>query len=457
MTEKLCVNAADFGALPQDGIFCEETIQKAIDHCFLNGGGEVRIPEGTYRIRALRLRSRVTLHLMENCVLEGSRDPADYFILKNDKIEPVDESELSEGPWIRNKGMGAFTDFDKLGSRWHNGMIRAYKAEDVAIIGEKGSALNGRNCYDEVGEEHYRGPHAISLILCKGVTLRGYTVVNSGNWANHVMRCENVLAEDIECRAGHDGIHSTLSENIVIRNCRFYTGDDCVAGFAIRNLVVEDCEINTACSAFRLGGTNVLIQRCRIFAPAKYSFRGGMTLEEKKSGADAPQLPGHRFNMLSLYTYYSDDSVRIPWQPGNVTIRNCTVDGADRFLHFNFSGNERWQQNRPLADIKFVNIEAKDVSMPLTAYGSAEVPLELEMENVNISFREGKENTVFMHAANFKKIIFDNVSISNCRAETLVKYWGEPGEIVFRNALKTEIPENDLVKKANEEFVCRAI
>ena len=456
MSERLCFDAADFGELPQDGTFCDETIQKAIDKCFLEGGGEVRIPSGTYRIRSVRLRSRVTLHLMENCVIEGSRDVNDYFILKNDTLEPVDGSELSEGPWIRNKDMGAFTDFDKLGSRWHNGMIRAYKAENVAIIGEKGSTLNGKNCYDEFGEEHYRGPHGISMICCKGVTLKGYTVINSGNWANHVMRCENVLAEDIECRAGHDGIHMTLCENVVIRNCRFYTGDDCVAGFANRNLLVEDCEINTACSAFRLGGTNVLIQRCNIFAPAKYSFRGGMTLEEKISGADAPQLPGHRFNMLSVYTYYSDFSVKIPWQPGNVVIRDCAVDGADRFLHFNFSGNERWQKNRPLADIKFINVDAKNISMPLTAYGAADVPLELEMNNVKVTFREGKEDTVFMRAANFKKITLDNVSLPNCRADTLIRYWGEPGETVL-HGLETLIPEKDLVKKAEEDFVCKAI
>ena len=455
MSERLCVSAADFGDFREGG-YVEAAIQKAIDHCFLNGGGEVRVPGGEYLIRAVRLRSNVTLRLMADCVLKASRDINDYFILKNDKIEPVDESELSEGPWIRNKNMGAFTDFPILGSRWHNGIIRAYKAKNVEIIGEKGSVIDGQNCYDEVGEEHYRGPHAISVICCDGVHLEGYTVINSGNWANHVMKCRNVLAEKLTCKAGHDGIHMTLCRDVIIRDCEFYTGDDCVAGFSNFNVTVLDCVLNTACSAFRMGGTNVLIHRCKIYAPAKYLFRGGLSLEEKVSGVNAPEGAHHRFNMLSLFTYYADASVDIPVQPGNIVIRDCEVDGADRFLHYNFSGNERWQASRPLESIRFFNVKAKNIAMPLTAYGSPEVPLKLEMKNVDVSFREGREDVTFMHAANFELIRLDGVRIENSKADALIKIWSEPGALEIEDLSSPVSPEKIMVK-AEEPFSCKAI
>lgn len=51
----------DFGARISD-LLQTEAIQRAIDECFSNGGGEVIIPAGIYRTGGLRLRSHVTLH-----------------------------------------------------------------------------------------------------------------------------------------------------------------------------------------------------------------------------------------------------------------------------------------------------------------------------------------------------------------------------------------------------------
>jgi len=161
MSEKIVVSAADFGAVPGGDAFQDEAIQKAIDHVFLAGGGEVQIPGGVYHVRGLRVRSNVTFHLLENAVLEGSRDPDDYSILKDDKIEPVDPDQLDDSPWERVGG--APKHFHKYASRWHNAVIRVYHAENVAIIGEKGSVIDGKNCYDATGEEYYRGPHGIAL------------------------------------------------------------------------------------------------------------------------------------------------------------------------------------------------------------------------------------------------------------------------------------------------------
>ena len=64
-------NIVDYGAI-SNGSLCTKQIQRAIDDCFLNGGGEVIIPKGTYLTGGLRLRSCVILHLLENAVLLAS-------------------------------------------------------------------------------------------------------------------------------------------------------------------------------------------------------------------------------------------------------------------------------------------------------------------------------------------------------------------------------------------------
>ena len=51
-------NILDYGA-KADGTLCTNQIQKAINDCFLDGGGEVIIPCGVFLTGGLRLRSGV--------------------------------------------------------------------------------------------------------------------------------------------------------------------------------------------------------------------------------------------------------------------------------------------------------------------------------------------------------------------------------------------------------------
>ena len=451
------VKITDFGAVSGNGMLQTEFIQKAIDTCFLAGGGEVIIPEGTFVSGGIRLRSNVTLHLLKGAILEGSRNPEEYFILEKDELEPVPESLWSHGPVPD----GRFESLsDKHAGRWYNGLIRAYEAENIAIIGDKGSIIDGKNCYDENGEEFYRGPHGISFIKCRHIVLRGYTMQHSANWPESIWHCSDILCENITNIAGHDGVHITGCEDVIIRKCIFYTGDDCVAGFANRNVLVEDCIMNTACSAFRFGGTNVLITRCNIFAPAKYSFRYYLTKEEKMAGINANDASetSRRFNMLAIFTYYADFTSDIKYQPGNIVIRDCKVDGADRFLCFNFSGNSIWQLNKPLADITFEHIEAKNLSQPLYLYGDAKTPVSLTLSDVTASFKKDCGDVTFIHAGNYKNITLENVKIKNYKAKELIKSWNPVGQenLTLKN-VSCHLDEKDYISHPKENFYCQPI
>ena len=182
-------------------------IQGEIDRAFASGGGTVVLGKGEWKVGSLRVRSRVTLYLESGATICGSRDPDDYFILGADRIEPVPRALIKYGAWQWEDGgsNGNWVRFP--GSRWNNGLIRLLDAEDAAIVGEKGSVIDGRDPYDSLGEEHYRGPHGISAINCKRITLKGYTIRNTGNWAHRIAETTDLLVEGVTCEAGHDGVH----------------------------------------------------------------------------------------------------------------------------------------------------------------------------------------------------------------------------------------------------------
>ena len=164
----------EFGAVPGSTELQTEEIQRAIDVCFQNGGGPIVVPAGVYLTGDIRLRSNCTLYLKTGATLKGSRNPEDYFGYLNDKIEPLDGGEITNKLWKRTE-MDAVKDYEflqKPGSRWNHALIKAIHAENVAIIGEENAFLDGSDCFDELGEENYRGPHCINMFYCKNVRLR---------------------------------------------------------------------------------------------------------------------------------------------------------------------------------------------------------------------------------------------------------------------------------------------
>ncbi len=451
----------DFGAECSDSLQTA-AIQAAIDACFAAGGGEVTVPEGVFLTGSIRLRSRVTLHLLTGAVLKGSRDPEDYFGYRSDSVEPLLPEQLTDAlytpPSMRMTATyeDSKQEFDFLrvaGSRWNNALIRAFDAQEVAIVGEEASFIDGSNAFDALGEEGYRGPHAITFFGCTNVRLQGYTVRDSANWAHNLRGCENVLMQDVTVLAGHDGVHFSECRNVTVRRCGFYTGDDCVAGFANGNVLVEDCVLNSSCSAMRFGGTNVLVRECNVFGPGRYLFRGGLSIEEKQQGV-LLENAGHRNNMLSFFTYYADYSLPVTEQPGSIVLRDCRVSMADRLLHYNFSGNEPWQRQRPLADITFENITAEGIAMPLSLYGAPELPVRLTMNGCDLSTREGVAPFPLIRACHHREIALRNVTVFG--EVTALVLERSPGTVEMENVVCALAPESR-VQHTDEEFVIRPI
>lgn len=452
------ISVLSTGAIPGKQELQTAAFQKALDEIWQAGGGTVEVPAGEYYIGAIRVRSNTTLYLCAGATLYGSRDPEDYYILRDDTLQPIPEAYRTDKLFERPpKDQPRDYSFMLPGSRWMNGLIRICCAENVSIIAEQGAVIDGRDCYDELGEEKYRGPHGISVQHSRNIRFSGYTIRNTGNWAHIIYHSQNISCEDVEVRGGHDGFHCRGCQNVTLTRSRFYTGDDCVAGFANVNMHVSDCIMNTACSGMRLGGTNVIVERCRFYGPAEYFFRGSLSLEEKKNGTPAVGSNGRK-NMLSVLTYFADFSMPIPVQPDHMVIRDCTAECVDRFLHYNFSGNERWQAGRPLRTLTIEHVKATDISMPLTAYGSPEVPLDLTMRDVSIAFvdHEPDKSVPFMRAAHCARVRMSDVTIQKNTDGELIRSWSAFGDVVCEN-IDYHVPQESWFAVADEPFSCKSI
>lgn len=417
-------NILSYGAIA-DGTLCTKQIQRAIDDCFLSGGGEVVIPEGAFLTGGLRLRSNVTLHLLENAVLLGSIDPEDYVGYIEDEIEPIPPEERKTPVFTINDVPGYVPSRSAIPySRWNNAIIRAIKAKNISIIGEKGSEINGQNCFDEVGEEDYRGPHAINMWFCENITLTGYTVRDSANWGHAIQNSRHIRATDISVYAGHDGFDVRTCDDVVIENCRFVTGDDCIAGFDNIGVTVRGCYFESACSMLRFGATDMLVENCRGVAPATYGFRGSLSKEEKRQRADT--TPACRHSCHNVFLYYCDNRAKIRKTPGNILIRNSSFLNPDSVMRLPFG--HKWCCNRSLADITFENCTIEGVRIPIQIQAPAEEPFALRMKDCAVSPREGFENIPFMEGQNVSRVQLNHVTMNGftspeilCGSETQIE------------------------------------
>lgn len=407
-------NILDYGA-KSNGDICTAAIQTAIDNCFLNGGGEVIVPSGTYLTGGLRLRSGITLHLLENAVLLGSTAPEEYAGFINDSVEPISEAARNAPVSTAKSGVSHGASAYPY-SKWNNAIIRAINAENIAIIGEKGSEINGQNCFDPTGEEGYRGPHAMNMWFCKNVTLCGYTIRDSANWAHAIQNSRDIRAENITVLGGHDGFDIRTCDEVYIENSVFKTGDDCIAGFDNIGVNIKNCYFESACSIFRFGGTDVVIEDCRSAAIKEYAYRGSLSNSEKINRL--PTNNTHRQNCLNVFLYYCDNRAEIRKTPGNIIIRNSYFKSADAIMGLPFG--HIWCCNRSLSDILFENCTFEEICAPMQLNCPENEPLSLNMKNCSVSARKGFEEIDFINGKNIKKIELDNLRLKNFTSPEIV-------------------------------------
>ena len=392
------LRADDSAARPPDDT---ERLQARIDEAWRAGGGRVTVEAGDYELRPVRLRSRVELHLMPGARIRGSRRADDYVgALAADRVERVSASDLKSSCG------------ENLALRWQYALFVAFRAEDVRIVGEPGSVVDGVNCPDPKGGEGYRGPHTFWFAASTNIAVRGVTVVDSADYAFKFVDCRNVLADRVKVRGGHDGIHFDLCNGVRIVGCDLQTGDDCVAGSGCSEITVSNCVLNSACSPFRLGGRNVLVTDCVSTGPARYPHRWTLTAAEKARGAAPGEVEGRR-TVGCFYQCYTGDVAHKDFYPGNIVVRNTVVRNAERFM-VSLSGlpGAIWQDGNGIPDITFENVTATGLSLPSAVVAKPDCPMRIVLRRCSFGFASAQPCAFFGKNV---EIVDEGSSFSNAR------------------------------------------
>lgn len=273
----------DYGASGKGVQIDSPAINAAIDTAAKHGGGTVYFPAGIYLSYSIRLQSNVSLFLDAGSTLLAAypNEGAGYDIAESNEYN-------------------RFQDFGH--SHWKNSLIWGINLTNVGIYGQ--GLIYGRGLTREESRLPGVGNKAISLKLCKNVTIRDVTMSNCGHFA--------ILATGVD--------------NLTINNLKVDTNRD---GFDIdccRNVRISDCSVNSPWddaivlkSSYALGffrdTENVTITNCFVSGYDKGSVIAG-AFEQ-----DEPQAPDQGFvtGRIKLGTESSGGFK-------NICISNCVFE-----------------------------------------------------------------------------------------------------------------------------------
>ena len=227
----------DHGARGDGRAIDSDAINRAIAAASAAGGGTVLLPPGRYLCFSIRLASDITLLLAEGAVIEAAdpdRHPGRY--------DPAEE-----GP------EELYQDFGH--SHWHNSLIWAVGARNVAILGPgriEGWGLTrdgpGARWRKDTGERPLsmagmseaeiaaleptaaqmagRGNKAVALKDCRNVALRDFTILKGGHFAVLASGVEDLAIDNIEIDTDRDGIDLDCVRRVRVTGCRVNTPND---------------------------------------------------------------------------------------------------------------------------------------------------------------------------------------------------------------------------------------
>ena len=240
----------DFGATGADIRTDTAAIQRAIDRCSADGGGQVVVPAGAhYTIGTLVLASHVDLHLERGALLQASPHHGDFT-----RFAPPPVA-FDPGP-VPMMGVVVYAD----------------GADDIAISGPGRIDGNGMAYVTKVGPYIYTctdlRPFGVVLKQCRHVLLREFSLTNSAFWTLRVLGCDDVNIDAITIDGdlrmpNNDGIDIDWSSNVRIHGCNISTGDDCISlktaplsegvNRPCENVVISGCTLRSRSSGIVLG------------------------------------------------------------------------------------------------------------------------------------------------------------------------------------------------------------
>lgn len=191
-------NVKDYGARGDGKQIDSPAINRAIEDASGNGGGTVFLPAGTYLSYSIRLKSNITLYLDAGCTLLAAypEEASGY--------DAAEENEHNQ-----------FQDFGH--SHWKNSLIWGIGLEYVSICGQ--GIIDGLGLTREESRLSGVGNKAVSLKLCRNVTIKDVSMVNCGHFALLATGVDNMTVSNVKVDTNRDGFDIDCCRNVRISDC----------------------------------------------------------------------------------------------------------------------------------------------------------------------------------------------------------------------------------------------
>ena len=433
--ETCAVNVKDFGA-KGDGVNDDTLpIQTAVN-C-LPAGGRLYIPDGTYNIAPINLKSHITVELSENAVLLGLTDTSRYPVIPGELVDIESGEAVHFGTWEGNA------------VPMHQALLFAEYAEDIRIVGRgivDGNAQNS-DWWVNVKEREIARPRLLFFNRCKDITVHGITAQNAASWQLHPYFSCDLNFLDLQINApkdspNTDALDPEACDNVNIIGCKFSVGDDCIAiksgkieigrkykqpanHHTIRNCIMQFGHGAITLGSEMAGGVkNLTVNRC-IF---NRTDRGLRIKTRRGRGKDAV-IDGVLFENIKM------DGVLTP-----IVINmwyNCC--DPDRYSEYNTTREKLPVDDRTpyLGKFTFKDMECTNCHVAACyCDGIPEMPIDdITVENIKFTYdpdaqpgfpsmRNNNEQLckAGMYFDNVRKLTVKNVEVVGCDGEELMAH-----------------------------------
>ncbi len=244
-----------FGVVNNGQVIMTKEIQHAIDSCSMTGGGILVFPNGMYLTGTIILKSNVHLNFEEGAQINGSTNLEDYRVIYPDYKNNTDRQV--------NKSL-----------------FYAEHVENISLTGKGVIDFKGDDpVYLNSGNNDPLRPFGIRIVSSKNIYVNGLMLMNSPQWLQHYLDCENLMIENENvfnhAHKNNDGMDIDGCKNVYVRNCRVDSDDDAIClksnGLSpCKNVLIEDCIASSHCNALKLGTEttggfiNVIYRNCRV-------------------------------------------------------------------------------------------------------------------------------------------------------------------------------------------------